>query len=801
MKTPLVKHHPKPLSLAIKLACSAAFVLSANTIAASQAYQIDASPLAQCLNQFAVQSTVHLSADAKLTQGKRCAGITGQLSIEQALLQLLKDTDLKAVKQPDGSYLLAPIGEIQVLATTQVTSMRAETATGPVEGYVAKRSATGTKTDTAIIETPQSISVFTADRIEALGANRITEALSYAPGVNVSPFGDMSQYDWLILRGFDAYSPGFYLDGMQLRNNGNWGLWLTENYGLERIELLRGPSSVLYGQNGPGGLVNMVSKRPLLEDKKEIQMQLGSDAHKQIAGDFSGTLDNDGKWLYRVTALVRDAELSSEELKNNRVFIAPSLTWKPSPQTNLTFLSQYLNADAGAVWPGYPLEGTLLPNPNGDIPQSTLIGEPDFNRYQQEQWMLGYDFKHQINDTWRIAQNARYGDYDLDYRVVWGKWLTTNEQEPNSPENFRMYNRTPFKSVETTNSFTIDSHAIADFSLGNWAHTLLLGIDYQNTENDTVAHWGGDLAPLNLFEPVYGAKVTLNPPFIDAVTELNQTGFYLQDQIKFSQRWILTLGARYDTAKVISTDRASDAKSKQSDDEWSTRAGLVYLADNGLAPYISYSGSFSPNTSIDPLTGKPFIPESGRQYEAGLRYQPKGQQASYSVAAFDLTRQDYIVWQWQPNPGPRQTGETTVRGMEFEALVEVTQKMNLTASYSWTPKADVTKSINTSTIGQQDKAVSKHQANAWADYQFNNGLHLGLGIRFVGSNMGNQEKAPIEVSSYTLFDVSIGYQIDNWKLRINARNLGDKRYLSGCGSRGCYYGERRKVVMSFTYNW
>ncbi|GAA0812523.1 hypothetical protein GCM10009111_06600 [Colwellia asteriadis] len=545
----------------------------------------------------------------------------------------------------------------------------------------------------------------------------------------------------------------------------------------------------------------MVSKRPLAEGKKEVELQLGSDDHKQIAADFSGKLSADGDWLYRLVTLVRDADLSSEDLKNDRVFIAPSLTWQPTEQTSLTLLSQYLDADAGAVWPGYPLEGTLLDNPNGKIPQSTLIGEPDFNRYVQEQWMVGYDFTHQFSDTWRIAQSARYGDYDLDYGVVWGKWLTTNEQDPNHAENFRLYDRTPFQSIETTTSFTLDSRAVAEFTLGRWQHTLLMGVDYQETENDTIANWGGDLAPLDLFNPVYGAQVTMNAPFINAVTELSQTGFYVQEQLKFDERWVLTLGARYDKAKVSTTDRGSQATTSQSDGEWSTRAGLVYLASNGFSPYLSYAESFSPNTSVDPLTGKPFSPEAGRQYEVGLRYQPNNQQASYSIAAFDLVRQDYIVWEWQPNPGPRQTGETTVQGVEFEALVEATESMNVTASYSWTPKADVTQSVNVSTVGKQDKAVSEHQANAWLDYQFENNLTLGFGVRFVGGNWGNQEKAPIKVSSYTLFDASIGYQVDNWQLRLNARNLGDKDYLSGCNDTGCYYGERRKVVASLTYQW
>lgn len=278
-------------------------------------FNIKSGPLNSALITFAKQADIYISSDLVLTANKQSDKLKGNYSIEQALKQLLTDTALTFVKETNGSYRVVPANEkILTLAISQVDSLQ-ETAKGLVNGYIAKRSSTGTKTDTAIIETPQSISVFTADRIEALGASRLTEALSYAPGVNVSPFGDMSQYDWLILRGFDAYSPGFYLDGMQLRNNGNWGLWLTENYGLERIELLRGPASVLYGQNGPGGLVNMVSKRPLAEDKKEIQLQLGSDAHKQISGDFSGALDNDGKWLCRLTALIRDAELSSEKLK------------------------------------------------------------------------------------------------------------------------------------------------------------------------------------------------------------------------------------------------------------------------------------------------------------------------------------------------------------------------------------------------------------------------------------------------------------------------------------------------------
>ena len=145
-----------------------------------------------------------------------------------------------------------------------------ESAYGPVEGFTAKRSATGSKTDTPILEIPQSISVITADQVKTTGATTLKEALSYTPGVSATPWGNDSQYDWVYLRGFDAYSPGFYQDGLQLRNSGNWAVWQTENYGIERIEYLRGPSSVLYGQNSAGGLINVVSKRPTQDPIREI---------------------------------------------------------------------------------------------------------------------------------------------------------------------------------------------------------------------------------------------------------------------------------------------------------------------------------------------------------------------------------------------------------------------------------------------------------------------------------------------------------------------------------------------------
>ena len=359
---------------------------------ARTSFNIPAGALSSALNRFAAQTGLYLAGAGELTQGKKSNGLTGEYTVHEGLQQLLTGSGIRfqfsgsntvtLTQATDNAVTLAPV-------TVNAEGI-GESAYGPVEGFTAKRSATGSKTDTPILEIPQSISVITADQVKTTGATTLKEALSYTPGVSATPWGNDSQYDWVYLRGFDAYSPGFYQDGLQLRNSGNWAVWQTENYGIERIEYLRGPSSVLYGQNSAGGLINVVSKRPTQDPIREISAQIGTDNRKQIATDLSGQADDDGKWLYRLTALKRDADLSvGDDLPNDRSYIAPSLTWRPSNDTQLTLLAEYLDMKVASNWSNFPLEGTLLSNPNGDIPASTFWGEPNFSRYNQKQWRIG----------------------------------------------------------------------------------------------------------------------------------------------------------------------------------------------------------------------------------------------------------------------------------------------------------------------------------------------------------------------------------------------------------------------------
>ena len=813
-----VRHRPKtptPATTRRRLATlAAAAVMTLATAspaarAAPVAFDIPAQALDRALALFARQAGLQLALPPALAQGRTAPAVSGSKEPADALTELLRGSGLRG--RLEGGALIVervPASSVAadetVLPVVRVSAAHTrETGSGPVQGYVAKRSLTGTKTDTPIIETPQSISVVTADRIEAIGATRLKEALAYTPGVNSSPWGDESQYDWIYLRGFDAYSPGFYKDGLQLRNTGSWGVWQTENYGTERLEILRGPASVLYGQNGPGGMVNVVSKRPSAEPLREIQMQIGDHARRQLGIDLSGPVNDDGSLLFRITGLARDGELSSGGLPDKRHFIAPSLTWNPSSDTSITLLSEFLRVRTGSVWNSYPAAGTLLANPNGPVPVSTFIGEKDFNRYNQDQWMLGYLLEHRVGDNWTLRQNARYGHFDTDYRTFYnGQFATINADNPSDPSNFRLMERTPFGSKEDAKSFVIDNQVQAGFRSGAWQHTVLVGLDHQRTRFDVVAYYGGTAAPIDLYAPVYGSGVSLAAaPFLNSATTLSQTGVYVQDQIKFDERWVATLGGRYDSATVETNDRLGTTTTRQSDRKFTSRAGLVYLAANGWAPYLSYSQSFSPTTTVDPATGKPFKSETGRQYEAGLRYQPAGRRDSYSAAIFDVRRQNYVSYDAAYTP--RQTGEVQVRGLEFEAMVQPMTSLNLTAAYTWTPKADVTASNNAVEIGRQLNVVARHQLALWADYRLAGGLKAGAGARHTGATFGSQQNAPAQVPAYTLVDAMVGYDIGSWALALHARNLTNKTYVATCDGSGtsCSYGEPRRLQASATYRW
>ncbi|WP_369939025.1 TonB-dependent siderophore receptor [Xanthomonas medicagonis] len=705
---------------------------------------------------------------------------------------------------------LAPLAAaLAVLASTgpRPAHAQADPTTLPTL-LVSERSApvargnTATKTDTSLLETPQSLSVIDDARMQTQGALNLKDALSYTPGVIPTRYGTDSRYDWISLRGFDAYAPGFYLDGMALRNNGNWGIWPIERYGAERIEVLRGPASVLYGQSGPGGLVNAISKRPTAAPLREVQLQFGDHQRRQLAGDLSGPLNADGTVLYRLTALARDAELPAGGMRDDRRFLAPALTWAPSDATRLTLLSQFGRTRAGVYLRMRPAVGSLVPTAIGTyLPSRLFESDPHYNRFDLDTAMVAALFEHRVNDNLSIRQNARYGRLKVDYRSVQGRgFVIADPADPLDPANFAKLRRTASDSRETVQALNLDNQVELRLHAGSVQHTLLAGLDYQRTRIDQVSHSGGTTTPLDIRHPVYGDPVQMPAPWYDGIATLSQTGLYVQDQIRWRERWLLTVGARYDRAESRVDNRLDGSRGSIVERKASKRAGLTYVAENGWAPYLSYSESFVPTAMRDPRSGRAFRAETGRQYEAGLRFQPDGGTQTYSAAVFDLRRRNYLTY--DPDFIPRQTGETLVRGLELETSLQPLPHLHVVGSYTYTPTVEVTASSNPRELGKPLSAVSRHAAALWADYRFDNGIRVGLGARYTGANRGDLDAARAEVPAFTVFDALLGYDLDRWNLALNVHNLGDRTYLSNCDAYdNCYYGEQRRVTATATYRW
>ncbi|WP_313518256.1 TonB-dependent siderophore receptor [Pseudomonas sp.] len=802
----------RPLALALPLALGslASLALSPIGVAAEQirelSYDIPAGPLANQLNQFAAQAGIYLAGDGGLTAGKTAPALRGSYSVEQALMVLLKGSGLRAVQTAPGAYeLQSVVAADSVLTLNSMTvSGNASATASATDGYVAKRSTTATKTDTPLIETPQSISVVTRKQMDEQNVQNVGDALRYTAGVNAEANGVDTRRDTIAIRGFDATtSGGIYRDGLRQYSFSNQSRQVGETYGLEQVEVLRGPSSILYGQGAPAGIVNLVSKRPTETPLHEIKALYGSNDRAQLGADFGGTLDDQGEWLYRLTGLLRDSDTQVDYAKDDRQFIAPALTWKPSEQTSLTLLS-YFQKDRNVM--GYyalPRVGTLTGSTHGHLPTDLYVGDPDFDKYDVEQWSIGYQFEQQLDDIWTFRQNTRYSRSYQDQRDIYQWGLDDDE---------RTLSRYAFIGHETVKNAMLDNQLQANWSHGAFEHTSLLGIDYQRARTDQLAGADFSTPPLDAYDPVYHQSFPFNPEYdTDQTQTLKQAGLYLQDQLKFDDHWVFNLGGRKDWTRKETADHLSGSNATQRDHAFTWRTGLLYLADNGLAPYASYSESFLPVISSRSRTGSAFEPETGQQYEVGVKYQPRQSNSFVTVSLFDLTRQNVTTADPQDNRFSLQTGEQRSRGVELEAKASLSASLDLIGNYSYSD-VEITKS-NDGDKGNRPNSTPRTLASLWAQYAVHNGslagLGFGAGVRYVGNSYGDNENT-ISIPSYTLFDATVSYELAKLapslrgvQIALNASNLTDETYVSQCGYTGdsCKYGYRRTLAGSVTYNW
>jgi iron complex outermembrane receptor protein len=766
-------------------------------------FDIRAQDLDSALTRLADQAGLRLLFASSDVAGLRSPGVRDRIPVAEALRRVLAGSGFTWRFTEANTVVLERLPPAntgaRVLPPLQVAgASNEESAYGPVAGYVAKKAASGTKTDTPLIEMPQTVNVVTRDEMDAQAVKSVPQALRYTPGIRTELAGvdNRIETNQIFVRGF---APDEYLDGLRLVS-GVWANTQIDPFMLERIEILKGPASVLYGQASPGGILSLTSKRPALEPLNQVGLEFGSHDFKQGSFDVGGKFDADGRLAFRVVGLGRDSDTQVDFTELQRLSITPSLQWRPTADTSLTILVNLQDDPKAGFFNQLPQQGTLLENPNGRIPTSFYSGEPDFDKYSRRQETVSTLFEHRFDDTWTVRQNFRYAHMKGDFRTVFPFAL--------EPDN-RTLDRVSFAELEKADAFTVDNQVQSKFVTGSLRHTVLAGLDYQRLIDDAVARDGLDILTIDIFAPVYHQPVPFAPIDFDRRQIQNQLGVYLQDQVKFD-RLTLLLGARQDWADNKIDNRLTHVTSKTSDDALTWRAGAIYEFDFGLAPYASYTESFQPQSGTD-FFGVAFNPTTGQQYEVGLKFQPQGYNSFVTVAAFQLTQQNVLT----ADPDPThflasvQTGEIRVRGFEVEGKASLTEGLNLTAAYSYTNPI-VTKA-NDASLGLHPVSIPDQTASIWADYTIQRGSAAGLGfgggMRWVDQSYAdtlNTLRAP----GYFLFDAAVHYDLGRLdqtlygaQLAINATNLFDREYLASCSDLGCGYGLRRAVFGQIKYQW
>lgn len=787
----------------------------------TKTYQIPAGALGVALNRLAQQANVAISVNGNDVAGLNAPALVGRYTLENAFAVLLAGSSLRAERTESGYVVRRPPADVMMTDAVKIRGEGLEaSAVGPVMGYVARQSATATKTSTPIQETPQSISVVTRDQIDVRGAQSLTDALKYSAGLVTGHRGESNSLgtDNIIIRGFgDNGVANEYWDGLQIIGT-NFASSGIDPYLFERIEVLRGPASVLYGQNQPGGIVNSVSKRPTTEPQGDLQVFGGSFNAKGANLDIAGPVDEEGAVLYRVIGAYTDKEGQADFVARERSVFSPSVTWRPTSDTTFTLQYVYQKDDAsGGVVRYLPAEGTLFDSPNGQLPRERTTAEPNYDQWDREVSSVAYFLEHRLNEGWSARQNFRYLATEIDTKMVYSlsfkdiETVDPDTQEVTTAASDRIVRRSAFGLSEASDLFVVDGQLEGQFTLGGLRHKVLFGVDVQHHDGSTRRYFGSSEAlDFDLYAPVYNIDVPEPNLFRDLEDDQRSTGIYVQDQVKYN-KWILTLGLRYDRTKSEETYKLFDTTLKEKESALSSRFGLGYDFDSGVTSYISFSESFEPTPGTD-FFGNGFEPTEGEQYEAGIKYDPPGANALLTLSVFELTQQNVLT----PDPDPEhtgssvQTGEIRSRGLELEGSASLRQGWDIVGSFSYLDQ-EVTKSNGTD-LGKRIAAIPRHRAALWSNYTLTQGpatgLAVGAGVSYNGSTQGDSENT-FSVDAYTLLDAAINYDLSalghhwsGWTLALNATNLTDKTYVAGCySSARCYYGLGRELTARIGYTW
>jgi iron complex outermembrane receptor protein len=642
-------------------------------------------------------------------------------------------------------------------------------------GYRIPTTSVGTLTETPILNVPASIQVIPEAVFDDQRAFDLLDVLRNTPGI-ITDSSPRDIFSGFTIRGFSTGNT-FLRNGVRDANAGRLGLDLAN---VDRIEVLRGPASVLYGQIAPGGAINIVTKRPLAFPFDSVEATYGSFNTYQGALDFSGPITEDGSLSYRLNASIFGTDTFIDEIAINRYLFAPVVTWNISNSTDLTFEAEYLDAQ----YPnerGLPIEGTILPNPNGTLPRSRYLGEPSFDRNDRRTLRAGYDLEHRFSDDWRLRNTFRF-IWEEDYQDSVGPGALAAD--------LRTQSRTAFITGDAGYSYSQNNYETTLSAVGNFEalgveHELVIGADffYQNGFSPA-GYQRREIGTIDIFNPVY------NQPLGAVLAEFGaeryrdtNVGFYLQDQITFSDQFIALVGGRFDYLNQAFDDVSNGGGSSQSDTAFSPRVGLVYKPVENVAVYGSFSRSFQQVTG-ESLDNTLFRPTRGTQYEVGVKVDWLDNRLSTTLALYRLIQTNVLTSDLRDPDFSIQTGEQRSQGLELNVVGEILPGWNVIAGYAYTDA--IVSQDNDIPVGNRLANVADNTLNLWTTYTFQEGdlegLGFGLGLFYVADRPGDLDNT-FTLPSYLRTDAAVYYRRDRLRAQLNFKNLFNVNYFESANGR------------------
>ncbi|MFT8551089.1 MAG: TonB-dependent siderophore receptor [Acetobacter okinawensis] len=793
-------------------------------------FTIAAQPLRTALHQYLEQSGVQVAYPTADAGNVRSTAISGNLTSQEALSRLLTGTGLTWRATGPNSVTLAKASANITLGPVRVGGTVAhQDPTGPGVGYVATTTMSGTKTDTPLMEIPNSIHVVTKQQIIDQQPQNIQEVLRYSPGIYSEAMGSFATGEaWgsggaIYQRGFSAQQ---FVDGLM-----GTSLSSGEPSFLERVEAINGPPSVMYGQSAPGGLIDMTLKKPTDTPLHQASIGFGNWNRYEASIDVSDKITKSGNIRYRIAAMGNTQDMQTNYLQYQRVGVLPSITWDIDKKTSLTLIGSYMyTPDTGLNMGGqFPVLGTLITNGYRRISRSTFLGMPGFNEQSIKDAMFEYQFAHNFNKYIKFSQVFRWeNSSQRDKDSYWDGAVTAGDPT-------LQYYR-PEKRNFSANTISFDTRFFGKFDTGSVQHTWVVGSDFRHFDNHQQNIIASSDYTLNIFSP-QETSVTpclninkssgCNVGGYDNTYSYFQEGVYFQDQIKWKGLSVI-LGGRQDWVNVgtkgvnYRTGPVNTQHPLQSAFTW--RAGVIYQFKFGLAPYFSYATSFTPQYSTN-WQGKMFSPLEGKQLEAGLKYKLPNKDIILTAAAFHIDEDHYLINDPVHTDYSEDAGRVRSQGFEVAANANITRDLRVIASYSYTDirfgKSNLTDAVRNpytgkagSDVGEEGKFVPnvpRNMFSVFADYTLPTNVLKGVGInwgmRYIGYTYATNVES-FKTPAYVLFDIGAHYDfgaatpiLRGLKAQLAISNLTNKYYVTGCGNNSCYLGQGRRVYGNLTYNW